>query len=322
MPFSHRPLDFAASSYTRLMADARRLVGPRPKTLIVAHYARNGLLNNAPFDPVCAQATLSAGFDSIFLLICRETSRSWIMPRSLCVCALCALQATLREELEIDLRGGSADGAAVWSMPLAIAGAPDRAGIFSEKKLLPPPPPPHHPSANITAPLLTYFPSGQTGYFGWFQRYVSRGVLPLDADAAMQPGGQLVKLAMKHSNQKPYAGSTPLFTKAVYLRSDASQRLPAAVLYFGAAEGRACSTAGDFPCPGSAPRPMTRLALCLAPPLSCALTSLPLAPLSCALTSLPLSESRIHCSVSTSYYRFRSYQWYRSVCSKFESKMS
>ena len=80
MPFDHRPLPFKPSSYKRLMSDARKLVGPRPqKTLIVAHYARNGLLSDAPFDP-----------------------------------------ATLRDELEIDLSGGSADGAAVWSMPLAI----------------------------------------------------------------------------------------------------------------------------------------------------------------------------------------------------------
>jgi hypothetical protein len=96
-------------------------------------------------------------------------------------------------------------------------------------------------------PLLTYFPSGQTGYFGWFQRFVSRRLLP--ADPAKQP---VVIIAMRHSNQRAVApGSTPLFTKTVYLRTAASQRNPAAVLYFGAAEGRACNQSGDFPCPGS-----------------------------------------------------------------------
>jgi hypothetical protein len=70
---------------------ARRLM-PRPKMLIVAHYARNGLLPQTPFDP-------------------------------------------LREQLDSDLHGGVADGAVVWSMPLAIGSISQRKGIFSEHEL-------------------------------------------------------------------------------------------------------------------------------------------------------------------------------------------
>jgi hypothetical protein len=116
-PFSHRPLDFQATKYQRLMSDARQFL-PRPKTMIVDHYARNGLLENRPFDP-----------------------------------------ATLRHELAIDLKTGVADGAAVWSMPLAIGDIDTQSGIFSQHQLLPdkpkrgqPPPP---------ADLLTYFPHGE-----------------------------------------------------------------------------------------------------------------------------------------------------------------
>lgn len=87
--------------------------------------------------------------------------------------------------------------------------------------------------------------TGQTGYFGWFQRFVSRRQLPADASGVLS-------VSFKHSEQK---GTSPapqdaIFTKTVYLRSHQSARLPAAVFYFGAAQGRACAVTGDFPCPG------------------------------------------------------------------------
>ena len=113
-PFSHRPLDFQATKYQRLMSDARQFL-PRPKTLVVDHYARNGLLSNRPFDP-----------------------------------------ATLRHELEIDLKSGVADGAAVWSMPLAIGDIDTQSGIFSQHRLLPAKP--KREQSPPPAELLTYFP--------------------------------------------------------------------------------------------------------------------------------------------------------------------
>lgn len=117
LPFSHRPLDFEATKYKRLMLDARQLL-PRPKVMIVDHYARNGLLDDAPFDP-----------------------------------------ATLHQELEIDLKSGVADGAAVWSMPLAIGDIDTQSGIFSQHRLLP-----NKPKRGQSPPpanLLTYFPHGK-----------------------------------------------------------------------------------------------------------------------------------------------------------------
>jgi hypothetical protein len=65
MPFSHRPLDFNSTTYTRLLADARRLL-PSPKKVIVCHYARKGLLADAPFDPATLydelKIDINAGF--------------------------------------------------------------------------------------------------------------------------------------------------------------------------------------------------------------------------------------------------------------------
>ena len=117
LPFSHKPLDFDPTNYKRLLSDVRQFL-PRPKTMIVDHYARNGLLDDAPFDP-----------------------------------------ATLRQELEIDLKEGVADGAAVWSMPLAIGGIDTQSGIFSQHRLLPDKPRRGQPPP--AAKLLTYFPHGE-----------------------------------------------------------------------------------------------------------------------------------------------------------------
>ena len=63
----------------------------------------------------------------------------------------------------------------------------------------------------------------------------------------------MLSVSFKHSEQK---GTTPapqdaIFTKTVYLRSLQSARLPAAVFYFGAAQGQACAVTGDYPCPGA-----------------------------------------------------------------------
>lgn len=96
--------------------------------------------------------------------------------------------------------------------------------------------------------VLTYISvsAGQTGYFGWFQRFVSRRQLPANASSVLS-------VSFKHSEQK---GTSPapqdaIFTKTLYLRSHQSFRLPAAVFYFGAAQGQACAVTGDYPCPGA-----------------------------------------------------------------------
>lgn len=98
--------------------------------------------------------------------------------------------------------------------------------------------------------------AGQTGYFGWYQRFVSRQQLPATAatNTLAPPASNVLTVSFKHSAQK---GTIPapqdaIFTKTVYLRSHQSARLPAAVFYFGAAQGRACAVTGNYPCPGEA----------------------------------------------------------------------
>ena len=97
MPYSHTPRDYTRSSYKRLLSDARRLLPAYDKTFLLAHYARNGLKPNQPFDP----ANL------------REQIETDIAPTS------------------------PPDGAVVWSMPLAVSGVSTRTGIFSEHHVLP-----------------------------------------------------------------------------------------------------------------------------------------------------------------------------------------
>ena len=148
------------------------------------------------------------------------------------------------DELKIDLRGGSTDGVVVWNMPLAINGISTREGIFSEHKLQPAKATPVKGWAD-TAALISYWPSGQPGYFGWFTRFVSRQLLP----TALHVGDGHLAIAFKHSMQKKHEGKT-LFSKTIYMRSHASGSVPTMVLYLGPAAGPGCPTVGDSPCPG------------------------------------------------------------------------
>ena len=132
-------------------------------------------------------------------------------------------------------------------MPLAIGGVATREGIFSEHKVQAAGAPVKNWGG--VAPLISFFPSGQPGYFGWYARFVSRQPLPTTA----QSGGLLI--AFKHSMQnrgKPLPpGHKTLFTKTIYMRSRSSGSVPTMVLYSGPAEGPGCATMGDSACPGA-----------------------------------------------------------------------
>jgi hypothetical protein len=77
--------------------------------------------------------------------------------------------ATLRDELEIDIRSGIADGVAIWNLPLAISGVANRQGIFAEHRLQLLHGTGKHWKGDPTpvkgwggsAPLISYFPAKQ-----------------------------------------------------------------------------------------------------------------------------------------------------------------